>query len=130
VVDRSALLSYALGHVHVGELLREIADEPGAVVAVPSLALLQAHADLFGRDRLRAVLRVVTTLPGVEVLTVDESAADHLAGVATATAGDLSKAHVVWAVNQHHAWLLTTEPGEVAHLVPDEDVIPIPTEDG
>lgn len=39
VLDTSALLSCAHGHVHVGELLIDIADE-GAYMGLPTVALL------------------------------------------------------------------------------------------
>jgi hypothetical protein len=129
VVDKSALRSYARGHVHVGEIIREIADEPGAVVAVPALALLRAHADLAGNARHRAVLRVITTVPGVVVMDVGEHAADRMAGVVVVTGGDLPKAHVVWTANRHRALLLTSEPDEVKHLIPEANIIPISTDD-
>jgi hypothetical protein len=93
------------------------------------LALLRAHADLAGDARRRAVLRVITTLPGVVVMDVDARAADRMAGVAVVAGGDLPKAHVVWAANQYRALLLTTEPEEVKHLIPEGNVIAIPAED-
>jgi hypothetical protein len=52
VLDRSALQSYARGHVHVGELLIDIADEK-ASIAIPAAALADAHAAALENEHAR-----------------------------------------------------------------------------
>jgi hypothetical protein len=129
VLDRSALLSYARGHVHVGEVVREVADEENVFVAIPVLALLQAHADSLDTPQAGALLRVITTLPGIKVMEVDAAVADRMAGVVVVTNGDLSGAHAVWTANSNHALLMTTKPDDVKTLVPEANIIPISAED-
>ncbi len=45
ILDHSAMLSDARGHIHVGEAIREIADDREGRVGVPVVALLQAHLE-------------------------------------------------------------------------------------
>jgi hypothetical protein len=129
VFDRSALQSYVRGHVHVGELIREIADEDNAFVAIPAAALAEAHADNIDNDHARALLGVVTTLPGTKVLNLDREAARSMAGALMLANGDIARAHAVWVANRHHALFFTTEPGEIKSIVPDRNIVLIPTED-
>lgn len=67
VLDSSAILSYSRAHVHVGELLVDIADE-GAYVGLPTVALLDAYAQIRTDQPASARLGVLATLPGVAVL--------------------------------------------------------------
>ncbi|PZF89366.1 hypothetical protein [Micromonospora endophytica] len=113
VLDTSAMLSFSRGHVHVGELLVDIADE-GAYAGLPTVALLEAYAQSSADRPASARLGVLATLPGVAVLPL---AAGHAAEVATTVPlvkGDLARAHAVWAALRHDAYYLTTEP----HLAP------------
>jgi hypothetical protein len=128
VLDRSALQSYARGHVHVGELLIDIADEK-ASIAIPAAALADAHAAALENEHARALLRLLTTLPGTAVLKLDAETASSMAGTFVVTNGDTARAHAVWAANKHNALYLTTEPDEVKSLVPADNVHAIPDED-
>jgi hypothetical protein len=128
VLDRSAMESYARGHIHVGELLVDIADE-GAHVGIPATALLEAHARALHDEHARALLRLLATLEGVTVLDLDAGAAATLAGSVPLAKGDMARAHAVWAANKHRAHYLTTEPTEAAGLVPADHIHVIPTDD-
>lgn len=70
VLDTSAVAAYAAGSLNLGEVLSEIADEPGALVAVPLVALVEAHAAV--KDP--APLEVLVGLPYVYVQPLDEVA--------------------------------------------------------
>jgi hypothetical protein len=113
VLDVSAMLSYARGHVHVGELLVDIAEE-GAYVGLPTVALLDAHAQTSGDRQADARLTVLATLPGATVLPLDAGDAALAAAVVPLVKGDLARAHAAWAALAHDAYYLTCEP----HLVP------------
>jgi hypothetical protein len=128
VLDRSAIRSYTLGHLHIGELLVDIANE-NACLAVPAVTLADASAEVANDEHARALLRLLVTLPGTTVLALDAEAALAMAGTVVQTAGDLSRAHAVWAANKHNAYYLTTEPKTVTSLVPPDNVHPIPAED-
>jgi hypothetical protein len=128
VLDRSALESYARGHVHVGELIIEIADD-GANVGIPAAALLDAHVRFIDDEHARALLGLIVTLPGTEVLDMDAPVASSMADTVPLADDDVSRAHSVWAAKQHVAHYLTTEPGEVTELLPPDQVHAIPVKD-
>jgi hypothetical protein len=126
VLDTSAVLSYARGHVHIGELLVDIADE-GAYVGLPTVVLLDAHARLLGNAAGRARLGVLVVLPGIAVLTLG---AEEAAGAAANVPGvdhDLARAHAVWAALYHGAYYLTT--GLAPKALPEDQVHEIPIDD-
>jgi hypothetical protein len=128
VLDRSALQSYARGHVHIGELLIDVADED-AHLAIPAATLADAHASFLEDEHARALLRLLVTLPGTAILRLDAATANAMAPTCTQAEGDLSKAHAVWAANHLGALYLTTEPDTVASLVPPDYIHPIPVKD-
>jgi hypothetical protein len=128
VLDCSALLSYARGHVHVGELLIDIADE-GAYMALPAVALLEAHARLLGDDQARARLGLLATLPGVAVLSLGGAQANAVAALVLPAAGDLARAHAAWAALTHGAYYLSTEPKLAPSVIPTVQVHAIPADD-
>jgi hypothetical protein len=129
VLDRSAIQSYVNGHIHVGELVSEVTTEKGVYVGIPAAALAEAHVNYLGDDHAKALLRLLTTLPGTTVLDLDSQTAPEIAGSLRLTNGDMSRAHAVWAANKLRAQYFTTEPEEVKSLVPDQNVVLIPTED-
>jgi hypothetical protein len=129
VLDRSALQSYVIGHVHVGELIREIADEGNVVVAIPAATLARAHVDNFGNDHARGLLGVVSTLEGTKLLDLDREVAASMAGTLLHTQGDMSQAQAVWTANKYEALFITTEPGEVKNLIPEANILVIPKAD-
>ncbi len=126
VLDTTAVLSYARGHVHVGELLVDIADE-GAYMGLPTVVLLDAHARLLADAQARARLGVLATLPGIAVLPLGPDEAAAAAATVPGVRGNLAQAHAVWAALQHGAYYLTSEPGPRA--LPDDDIHHIPTDD-
>jgi hypothetical protein len=128
VLDRSALQSYARGHVHIGELLIDIADEQ-ADLAIPAVTLADAHASFLDDEHARALLRLLVTLPGTAVLKFDAATANAMAPTCVQADGDISKAHAVWAANHLGALYFTTEPDTVASLVPPDYIHPIPAKD-
>ena len=128
VLDRSALQSYARGHVHVGELLIDVADE-GAFMAVPTVTLLDAYAQSLGNEHATALLNLIVTLPGIAVIDLDAPTASATAEEVPNSNGDLSRSHSVWAAKAHDAYYLTTEPAEVTDLLPPGQVHVIPSKD-
>ncbi|MCW3818215.1 hypothetical protein ONA91_27565 [Micromonospora sp. DR5-3] len=127
ILDTSAMLSYSRGHVHVGELLVDIADE-GAYVGLPTVALLEAYAQTSDRPAA-ARLGVLATLPGVTVLPLSAPDAAQAATTVRLTKGDLARAHAVWAALKHDAYYLTCEPHLVPAVIAAELVHQIPVHD-
>src|SRR5690242_17577206 len=99
VLDSSAMLSYAAGHVHVGELLVDIAEE-GAFIGVPAVTLLDALARATD-EVARANLNLLATLPGIAVLPLGPVEAAAVAAAVPLVKGDLGRAHAVWAALEH-----------------------------
>jgi hypothetical protein len=128
VLDRSAMESYARGHIHVGELLIDVADE-GAYVGLPAAALLEAHSRALHDEHARALLRLLSTLEGIAILDLDAEVAAAVAGSVPLAKGDMARAHAAWAANKHQAYYLTTEPDDAAGLVPVDNVHAIPAHD-
>jgi len=128
VLDRSALRSYARGHIHIGELLVDVADA-GAAMGIPATALLEAHVEALGDEHARALLNLLVTLPGIAVLDLDKHTAPPTADVVPAADGNLPRSHAVWAAKDHEAYYLTTEPDEVKDLLPPGQIHVIPAED-
>ncbi|OJF13702.1 hypothetical protein [Couchioplanes caeruleus] len=128
VLDRSAIQSYAQGHVHVGEVITEIAGER-AYVGIPATALLDAHARC-GDDKVaRARLDVLVHLPGARTLDLTAETAGRVAGTVAFTGGDLARSHAIWAALEHSAAYLTAEPQESTRLVADDRIIIVPAGD-
>ncbi|HET8661364.1 MAG TPA: hypothetical protein VFM55_20500 [Micromonosporaceae bacterium] len=127
VLDTSAMLSYARGHVHVGEILVEVAEE-GAYVGLPVVALLDAYSKVHDGPG-RARLGVLTALPGARVLDLGAGEAAVVSLAVGLVGGDLARAHAVWAALRHGAYYLTTQPkaapgiltAEQVHHLPDDD---------
>jgi len=128
VLDCSALQSYARGHVHVGELLVDVADE-GAYFGIPAAALTEAYAAAQDDRHEAALIYLFTTLVGTTVLDLDSETASDMAGTLLLTDKDMSRAHAVWAAHKYQALYLTTEPSEVVSLVPADQIHKIPAED-
>ena len=125
VLDTTAILSHARGRVHVGELLVDIADE-GAYVALPSVALLAAHADVIGDRAARARLGLLCALPAVHPLALDQSDAAEVATLVALADGDLGRAHAAWAALEYAAYFLTTEPDQAPPILTKDQIHPIP----
>ena len=129
VLDHTALQSYARGHVHVGELFGEITNEENAVVAIPSVALLEAHARSMDDPQARALLNYIVTLPGAMVLDLDLVTAARAAGYVRTMRGSLARGHALWASVTYEALCFTTEPQAYPEQVLEDQVVAIPTKD-
>jgi hypothetical protein len=129
VLDHTALQSYARGHVHVGELFRVVTDEENAVVAIPSVALLEAHTRSIDDPQAKALLNYMVTLPGAMVLDLDIVTAAPTAGYARTMRGNLARGHALWATVTYNAVCFTTEPEAYPDPVVEDQVVAIPTKD-
>lgn len=129
ILDHSAMLSYAGGHIHVGEVMREIADDRESHVGLPVVALLQAHLEAAADKESRLLLRHLTALPYVSVLLIDELKVINIADVAALTGGDLARAHAAWVTLELDALCLTAEPERIPSIIQSEAIIAIPVED-
>src|SRR6266508_3589458 len=128
VLDASAMLSYARGHVHVGELLIDIADG-GASMGLPTVALMAAYGRVGTDEPARARLALLATLPGVEVLPLGARKAAEASLVIPPVEGDLALAHAVSTAMEHRAYYLTTEPHLVKHVLVEHQIHEIPADD-
>ncbi len=106
VLDTSAVAAYAAGSEHLGEVLSEVADEPGALVALPLVALVEAHATL--KDP--ATLDILVGLPHLHVLPLDDTAVADWRRYANATLllGGLDRACAALLVAYGRAQLVAT----------------------
>ena len=129
VLDHTALQSYARGHVHVGELFGEVTAEDNGVVAIPSVALLEAHAREMDDPQARALLNYMVTLPGAMVLDLDLATAPEAAGYVRTMRGNLARAHTAWAAGAYRALCFTTEPEGYPDQVLADQIVAIPTPD-
>jgi len=127
VLDRSALESFLRGHVHVGEVITEVADE--ADVAIPATVLMEAQAWALSDDHVRALLQLLVSAEGVVVLPLGRDEAARAAGTIPHVGGDLPLTHGVWAANANEAFYLTANPDQVKSVIPADHVIQIPTDD-
>jgi hypothetical protein len=113
----------------VGEAISEIADESGARVGIPSVALLEAHLSVAADKDSRGLLRHLAALPVTTLLTVDEQTASDVADVAVLTRGDLGQAHAAWVTVTLNAWCLSAMPDQIPSIVQRDVIIPIPLDD-
>ena len=129
VLDHTALQSYARGHVHVGELFGEVTDEDNTFVAIPSVALLEAHARSIDDPHAKALLNYMVTLPGAMVLDLDLATVPEAAGYVRTLRGNLPRAHTAWAAGAYRALCVTTEPEAYPDQILADQVVVIPTKD-
>ena len=129
VLDHTALQSYARSHVHVGELLGEVADDDNGVVGIPAVALTDAHARSSVDPQATALLNYVVKLPGAAVLDLDRATAPIVARYVPAMLGNLSRAQTAWAALTFDVPCFTTEPDAYPHVVAEDRIIAIPTVD-
>lgn len=128
VLDSSAMMSFARGHVHVGELLIQIADEH-AYTGLPTVALLDAYAQIGADPTARERLGVLATLPGVKVLPLGPAEASEVAATVRLVKGDLARAHAVWAALKHGGYYLTCEPRQTPSPLDPELIHYIPIDE-
>ena len=118
VLDKSAIAAYAAGSEHVGEVLREIADE-GVEVGLPVAALIEAR--IASRDADAAQLGLLAALPYTTVLPLDADGWPRTAA-ATQLLGSLGRACAALLVAAGQAgYVMTCEPdvyGEGIETIP------------
>jgi hypothetical protein len=108
VLDASAMAAYAAGSEHVGEVLREIADE-GATVALPVTALIEARVTV--PDTATSLLDVLAGLPYTVVLPLAVDSWQQTAA-AVQLLGGLGRACAALLVAHGHAgYVMTRDPG-------------------
>ena len=129
VLDHTALQSYASGHLHVSELLGEVADQENAFVAIPAVALLEAYARSIDDPHARALLNYLVTLPCAMVLDLEMTTAPRAAGHVRTMRGNMSRAHAVWAAMAHETLCVTTEPEAYPAQILAEQIAAIPSRD-
>ena len=129
VLDRSALESYARGHVHVGELIQEIAAEENAYVGIPAIALLEAQLRSADNKTATTLLNFVAGLPTTMVLGLNGPDVPPTTQQVLLAGGDMARGHAIWAAMSHGAVCFTTEPQAFpAQVLPDQ-IITIPADD-
>ncbi|GEM_PF-3424425 len=128
VLDSSAMVSYARGHVHVGEMVVDIAEE-GAYVALPTVTLIRAHAEVGADAAARARLVLLPAVPGIHVLPLGPAEAAKVSRYLHRFHGDPARAHAVWAALSHGAYFLTSDPEPVASAIPADQIHYIPPTD-
>ncbi len=119
VLDTSAVLSYARGDVHVGELLTELEAE-GAQVAIPVAVLADAFPHAIDAER-------VHLLAGhPSVLIVGEGAEDwQVLGGMVALVGYYPQAAAAWLALDEGGWVLTAYPDRYEQVAEGTLTIPI-----
>jgi hypothetical protein len=128
VLDGSAMVSYARGHIHVGETMLEVSEDDG-IVGVPATALLDAYVRLAGDGPALARLGLLGSMPSVAVLPLGRREAEEVADVVPFIKGDLARGHAIWAAVRDGAYILTSEPHTMPDIIHRDQIIPIPFED-
>jgi hypothetical protein len=118
VLDQSALVTHAQGHVAVGELISEVEDE-GRLVAVPAACLTAAGAavsesDTFGAGQLARL----TAAAAVAVLPLAVDNALEVSEYARVARGDIATGHAVFVALEHEAYVATARPTVARSVLP------------
>ncbi|MEU3452203.1 hypothetical protein ABZ671_00970 [Micromonospora sp. NPDC006766] len=111
VLDTSAVLAFTRGSVAVGEIIAEVADEPGCVVGLPVLCLAEAKRVTADPDRLDLLVNHPITV----VIAPDPGSWRALA-VTCDTVGRFDAASAVLAAIDLGVDVLTGQPGLYAGL--------------
>jgi hypothetical protein len=104
VLDTTAVLEFARGSVHVGEVLAEFADGKSGA-AVPLACLAEAYPTAVEPDRLRALV----AHEAVSVMTDDAAEWESL-GHLCALVGGFAQASAALAALDFDCWVLTARP--------------------
>ena len=120
ILDTSAIVAFCRESIDVGEVIAEVADEPGCVFALPILCLVEASRAVADRDRLD----LLTNHHAAEIITPDPDAWRALA-ITHDTVGRLDAATAVLAAIDLGCDVLTAQPGLYAGLVGGGPIIPI-----
>jgi hypothetical protein len=122
VFDTSALLAYVDGHVAVGELIAEVADEDRRV-SIPATCLAQARATV-DDDLAAAHLLLLTAPPTIAVEPLGAAWPDtaestwRVGEFARGADRDIAVGHAVYAAIDHRAHLATMVPSVFAAILP------------
>jgi hypothetical protein len=122
VLDTSALMGFVTGHVAVGELIAEVADEDRRI-AVPAVCFAQARAAV-NDDIAAAHLLLLTSAPTILIEPLGSawpSTAESIwrvGEIARDTDRDIGVGHAVYVAIDHRAHLATMHPGVFAALLP------------
>jgi len=130
VLDRSAIESYAMGHMHVGEVITEVIADKAEYYAVglPATALAEAYGR--AQDEVAAArLGILASLSSTVLIDLDAENTGQVGSIIPHARGDMQRAHAAWAVLKHRALILTAEPEEAQRVVPGHRIIEIPAED-
>ncbi|XTZ13863.1 hypothetical protein ACQSSU_20415 [Micromonospora echinospora] len=120
VLDASAIVAFTRQSIDVGEVIAEVADEPGCVFGLPVLCLAEANRAVADQDRLD----ILVNHPAALVITPDPEAWRALA-VTYETVGRLDAASAVLAAIDLGCDVLTGQPGLYAGLAGGGPIIPI-----
>ncbi|HEY9483762.1 MAG TPA: hypothetical protein VIR00_12450 [Micromonosporaceae bacterium] len=122
VLDTSALLGYIDGHVAVGELIAEVADEE-RLIAVPAVCFAQARAAV-DDDVAAAHLLLLTSAPTITIEPLGFARPDgaesiwRVGEIARTANRDIGLGHAAYAAIDHRAHLATMWPHAFAALLP------------
>lgn len=128
VLDHTAILDITTDTSIYGRAFLVAAVEMGIALKTPSVALLQAWAEV--PESARALLELFLDAPSVEVEPLDTTSATR-AGVgahAAHQAGgfDAGAAHTVDVARQHGYAVLTADPGPLRSIDPDIPIEELP----
>ena len=122
VLDTSALLGYVDGHIAVGELIAEVADEE-RLVAVPAVCFAQARAAV-NDDVAAAHLLLLTSAPAITIEPLGFARPDtaestwRVGEMAVMADRDIAIGHAAYAAIDHRSHLATMRPHVFAALLP------------
>lgn len=119
VFDTSAVLAYAGGSIHAGEVLAELIDG-GTRAAVPVACLVEASLTASDSDRLH----VLAEHPAVTLVGVEPSNWQHLAGLADLTGGFATATAALHALDED-CWVLSARPWLYEHIMGGELAIAV-----
>jgi hypothetical protein len=114
VLDASAAIAYTHASVDLGEVLGEIADEPGVLVAIPVAALVAAARA--GADP--QLLGALAEPPNVHVLPLEPGRWEHVASAA-ALLGSLDRGCAgLLSIDGEAELVLTRDPDVYGEGIP------------
>ncbi len=122
VLDTSALLGYVDGHIAVGELIAEVADEDRRI-AVPAVCFAQARAAV-DDDLAAAHLLLLTSAPTISIEPLGLPSPNlaesiwRIGELARETDRDIGIGHAVYVAIDRRAHLATMQPDVFAALLP------------
>ena len=120
ILDTSAIIAFCRESIDVGEVIAEVADEPGCVFALHVLCMVEASRAVADRDRLD----LLCAHPAAHLISPDPGEWRALAA-AHDTVGRLDAASAVLAAIDLDCDVLTAQPALYAGLAGGGPIIPI-----